>query len=178
MKVRKSVFFTAIRIHSVLFLFSKWNHTICCFMFCKWEPYPVLFHVLPMGTIPCVSSVFVAQKLYFQYFDSLVTAMSFASEEHENTYKYNLKEVTRMLKTKHGDNYLVRQSVITLSILHTCSCPVSAVGRALAFQHCVLGLIPDVSMWDGYGCHVRQDVLFGGLHISRFLQPIQTNYFY
>ncbi|WAR10586.1 TENS1-like protein [Mya arenaria] len=42
-------------------------------------------------------------------------AMSFASEEHENTYKYNLKEVTRMLKTKHGENYL------PLSCLHLAS---------------------------------------------------------
>lgn len=40
-------------------------------------------------------------------FFCLIAAMSFASEEHENTYKYNLKEVTRMLKTKHGDHYLV-----------------------------------------------------------------------
>ena len=44
--------------------------------------------------------------------------MSFASEEHETTYKYNLKEVTRMLKTKHGDNYMVRKcSDLMLSTL-------------------------------------------------------------
>ena len=41
-----------------------------------------------------------------------VSAMSFASEEHEQTYKYNLKEVTRMLKTKHGDSYMVRKKQI------------------------------------------------------------------
>ncbi|XP_052813468.1 tensin-1-like isoform X3 [Mya arenaria] len=41
------------------------------------------------------------------YITERIISMSFASEEHENTYKYNLKEVTRMLKTKHGENYLV-----------------------------------------------------------------------
>ncbi|XP_053386052.1 tensin-3-like isoform X4 [Mercenaria mercenaria] len=41
------------------------------------------------------------------YITERIISMSFASEEHDNTYKYNLKEVTRMLKTKHGDNYLV-----------------------------------------------------------------------
>ena len=33
--------------------------------------------------------------------------MSFPSEGHDTTYAFNLKDVVRMLKTKHGDNYLV-----------------------------------------------------------------------
>ena len=52
----------------------------------------------------CFFSRFITREIIY------FSAMSFASEEHETTYKYNLKEVTRMLKTKHADNYMVRWS--------------------------------------------------------------------
>ena len=47
---------------------------------------------------------------------SFLPAMSFIAEGHDTTYRFNLKEVTRMLKTKHGDKYLVRLVKIPLFI--------------------------------------------------------------
>ncbi|XP_076459014.1 tensin-3-like isoform X4 [Babylonia areolata] len=41
------------------------------------------------------------------YITERIISMSFPSEGHDTTYAFNLKDVVRMLKTKHGDNYLV-----------------------------------------------------------------------
>ncbi|KAK7501976.1 hypothetical protein BaRGS_00006728, partial [Batillaria attramentaria] len=41
------------------------------------------------------------------YVTERIISMSFPSEGHDTTYSFNLKEVVRMLKTKHGDNYLI-----------------------------------------------------------------------
>ncbi|KAL8587820.1 hypothetical protein ACOMHN_021038 [Nucella lapillus] len=41
------------------------------------------------------------------YVTERIITMSFPSEGHDTTYAFNLKDVVRMLKTKHGDNYLV-----------------------------------------------------------------------
>ncbi|XP_041374710.1 tensin-1-like isoform X3 [Gigantopelta aegis] len=41
------------------------------------------------------------------YITERIIAMSFIAEGHDTTYRFNLKEVTRMLKTKHGDKHLV-----------------------------------------------------------------------
>ncbi|XP_070186097.1 tensin-3-like isoform X12 [Littorina saxatilis] len=41
------------------------------------------------------------------YVTERIISMSFPSEGHDTTYAFNLKDVVRMLKTKHGDNYLV-----------------------------------------------------------------------
>ncbi|BFZ22154.1 hypothetical protein BsWGS_25192 [Bradybaena similaris] len=41
------------------------------------------------------------------YIIERIISMTFASEGHDATYAYHLKEVVQMLKTKHGDNYLI-----------------------------------------------------------------------
>ncbi|XP_064598180.1 tensin-3-like isoform X10 [Liolophura sinensis] len=41
------------------------------------------------------------------YITERIIAMSFPADGQEATYKFHLKEVNKMLKTKHGDNYLI-----------------------------------------------------------------------
>ncbi|XP_059162032.1 tensin-1-like isoform X3 [Physella acuta] len=41
------------------------------------------------------------------YITERIISMTFPSEGHDTTYAFNLKEVVRMLKTKHQDNYLI-----------------------------------------------------------------------
>ncbi|KAM6177951.1 tensin-3 [Rhynchocyon petersi] len=46
-------------------------------------------------------------ELDLTYITERVIAVSFPANSSEESYLYNLQEVTRMLKSKHGDNYLV-----------------------------------------------------------------------
>ncbi|GFR95605.1 phosphatidylinositol 3,4,5-trisphosphate 3-phosphatase TPTE2 [Elysia marginata] len=41
------------------------------------------------------------------YITERIISMTFPSEGHDTIYSFNLREVVRMLKTKHGDNYLI-----------------------------------------------------------------------
>lgn len=50
--------------------------------------------------------------------------------------------------------------VLTYFLAH--GCLITTVGRALAYHCCILGLIPDVSMLDGYDCQEGQ----GGSPVS------------
>lgn len=46
-------------------------------------------------------------ELDLTYITERIIAVSFPAGCSEETYLHNLQEVTRMLKSKHGDNYLV-----------------------------------------------------------------------
>lgn len=46
-------------------------------------------------------------QLDLTYITERIIAMSFPAGCSEESYLYSLQEVTRMLKSKHGDNYLV-----------------------------------------------------------------------
>lgn len=47
-------------------------------------------------------------ELDLTYITERIIAVSFPAGCSEETYFHNLQDVTRMLKSKHGDNYLVR----------------------------------------------------------------------
>lgn len=47
-------------------------------------------------------------ELDLTYITERIIALSFPASCSEETYLHNLQDVTRMLKSKHGDNYLVR----------------------------------------------------------------------
>lgn len=50
------------------------------------------------------------------YITERIISVSFPSNVEEPSYSANIKEVATMLRSKHGDNYLVRpQNSITLS---------------------------------------------------------------
>lgn len=46
-------------------------------------------------------------ELDLTYVTERIIAVSFPRACSEETYLHNLKDVTRMLKSKHADNYLV-----------------------------------------------------------------------
>lgn len=46
-------------------------------------------------------------ELDLTYITERIIAVSFPASCSEETYVHNLQDVTRMLKSKHGDNYLV-----------------------------------------------------------------------
>lgn len=46
-------------------------------------------------------------ELDLTYITERIIAVSFPATCSEETYLHNLQDVTRMLKSKHGDNYLV-----------------------------------------------------------------------
>lgn len=46
-------------------------------------------------------------ELDLTYITERIIAVSFPASCSEETYLHNLQDVTRMLKSKHGDNYLV-----------------------------------------------------------------------
>ncbi|KAK3771196.1 hypothetical protein RRG08_053343 [Elysia crispata] len=48
-----------------------------------------------------------ALSLDVVYITERIISMTFPSEGHDTIYSFNLKEVVRMLKTKHADNYLI-----------------------------------------------------------------------
>ncbi|KAM9216843.1 tensin-3 [Dugong dugon] len=48
-----------------------------------------------------------SQELDLTYITERIIAVSFPASSSEESYLHNLQEVTRMLKSKHGDNYLV-----------------------------------------------------------------------
>lgn len=58
-------------------------------------------------------------ELDLTYITERIIAVSFPAGCSEETYLHNLQEVTRMLKSKHGDNYLVcvRSAVLTSSFV-------------------------------------------------------------
>ncbi len=47
-------------------------------------------------------------ELDLTYVTERIIAVSFPQDGFEETYLRNLRDVTRMLKSKHADNYLVR----------------------------------------------------------------------
>lgn len=47
-------------------------------------------------------------ELDLVYVTERIIAVNFASSSEEQTFHSNLKEVAQMLKSKHGDSYLVR----------------------------------------------------------------------
>lgn len=47
-------------------------------------------------------------ELDLTYITERIIAVSFPASCSEETYLHNLQDVTHMLKSKHGDNYLVR----------------------------------------------------------------------
>lgn len=49
-------------------------------------------------------------ELDLTYVTERIIAVSFPQACTEETYLHNLKDVTRMLKSKHADNYLVRHA--------------------------------------------------------------------
>lgn len=49
-------------------------------------------------------------ELDLTYVTERIIAVSFPLACSEETYLHNLKDVTRMLKSKHADNYLVRHT--------------------------------------------------------------------
>lgn len=49
-------------------------------------------------------------ELDLTYVTERIIAVSFPQACSEETYLHNLKDVTRMLKSKHADNYLVRHA--------------------------------------------------------------------
>lgn len=49
-------------------------------------------------------------ELDLTYVTERIIAVSFPQACSEETYQHNLKDVTRMLKSKHADNYLVRHA--------------------------------------------------------------------
>lgn len=51
-------------------------------------------------------------ELDLTYITERIIAVSFPASCSEETYLHNLQDVTRMLKSKHGDNYLVCMSVL------------------------------------------------------------------
>lgn len=52
-------------------------------------------------------------ELDLTYITERIIAVSFPASCSEETYLHNLQDVTRMLKSKHGDNYLVCMSVLS-----------------------------------------------------------------
>lgn len=59
-------------------------------------------------------------ELDLTYITERIIAVSFPASCSEETYLHNLQDVTRMLKSKHGDNYLVCVASVfcdTLSVL-------------------------------------------------------------
>jgi len=51
-------------------------------------------------------------ELDLTYITERIIAVSFPADCSEETYLHNLQDVTRMLKSKHGNNYLVCVSVL------------------------------------------------------------------
>lgn len=51
-------------------------------------------------------------ELDLTYVTERIIAVSFPQACSEETYLHNLKDVTRMLKSKHADNYLVRHAQV------------------------------------------------------------------
>ena len=47
------------------------------------------------------------RELDLTYITERIIAVSFPAGCSEESYLHNLQEVTRMLRSKHGDNYLV-----------------------------------------------------------------------
>ena len=43
--------------------------------------------------------------------------MSFPHEDQETLYKKSLNDVAKMLKSKHGENYMVRFDALILGVL-------------------------------------------------------------
>lgn len=64
-------------------------------------------------------------ELDLTYITERIIAVSFPAGCSEEIYLHNLQEVTQMLKSKHGDNYLVRQPFVMdlLSCRKTTLCP-------------------------------------------------------
>uniref|UniRef100_A0A8D1HKD3 Uncharacterized protein n=1 Tax=Sus scrofa TaxID=9823 RepID=A0A8D1HKD3_PIG len=60
------------------------------------------------------------RELDLTYITERIIAVSFPAGCAEESYLHSLQEVTRMLRSKHGDNYLV--------IPHPTSCPPRALG--------------------------------------------------
>lgn len=54
-------------------------------------------------------------ELDLTYITERIIAVSFPAGCSEETYLHNLQEVTQMLKSKHGDNYLVRSALCDAS---------------------------------------------------------------
>lgn len=50
-------------------------------------------------------------ELDLTYVTERIIAVSFPQDCFEETYLRNLRDVTRMLKSKHADNYLVRAAM-------------------------------------------------------------------
>ncbi|XP_072454215.1 tensin-3 isoform X4 [Notamacropus eugenii] len=72
--------------------FSK-SSSFCCD---KFSQSAVLGHIMEEG-----------YELDLTYITERIIAVSFPASCSEETYLHNLQDVTRMLKSKHGDNYLV-----------------------------------------------------------------------
>uniref|UniRef100_A0A8I4A0I7 Tensin-1 n=1 Tax=Callithrix jacchus TaxID=9483 RepID=A0A8I4A0I7_CALJA len=61
----------------------------------------------PLGPIVLSPTMEEGQGLDLTYITERIIAVSFPAGCSEESYLHNLQEVTRMLKSKHGDNYLV-----------------------------------------------------------------------
>ncbi|XP_043820802.1 tensin-3 isoform X3 [Dromiciops gliroides] len=72
--------------------FSK-SSSFCCD---KFSQSAILDHIMEEG-----------YELDLTYITERIIAVSFPASCSEETYLHNLQDVTRMLKSKHGDNYLV-----------------------------------------------------------------------
>ncbi|XP_074139675.1 tensin-3 isoform X1 [Sminthopsis crassicaudata] len=72
--------------------FSK-SSSFCCD---KFSQSAILGHIMEEG-----------YELDLTYITERIIAVSFPASCSEETYLHNLQDVTRMLKSKHGDNYLV-----------------------------------------------------------------------
>ncbi len=57
-------------------------------------------------------------ELDLTYITERIIAVSFPRGCSEEIYSHNLKDVTRMLKSKHADNYLVSASSVCRSLSH------------------------------------------------------------
>ncbi|XP_075414249.1 tensin-3 isoform X2 [Tenrec ecaudatus] len=72
----------------------------------SWPTVPLCRHrkSRPATLIPTMEDGY---ELDLTYITERIIAVSFPASSSEDSYLHNLQEVTRMLKSKHGDNYLV-----------------------------------------------------------------------
>lgn len=73
-------------------------------------------------------------ELDLTYVTERIIAVSFPQNCSEETYLHNLKDVTRMLKSKHADNYLVRHTLVFIHALR---------GEALAGKKLPRNKVPE-----------------------------------
>lgn len=99
-------------------------------------------------------------ELDLTYITERIIAVSFPTGCSEETYLHNLQEVTRMLKSKHGDNYLVcvRSAVCDTFLLSCREITVCPHKPLLTKSHSLVHLYSLVSKCKIFSCFKLLDI--------------------